>query len=1007
MILKETIETIIETANLKDVISEFITLKKSGVNFKGICPKCNEYKLNVTPGKKIYKCFHCDFKGNNAVSFLMETQKMDYPQALKWLADKYNIEIVEKKEKRSQPLKKTGKIETFRDLQLKQSGLTDADQKATIKIDKDTKKVVNIYESGTLDQFGRIIPGDDMIIWYYNLEDEPVLYQKPKSNKFEHLFRVRWQNPDLHCDSSGKPMKYRSPYGSGSHLYIPQPIRNAYKEGRKIKRLFVQEGEKKADKCCKHGILSVGLMGIHSIAINGRLPQEFELIIKRCQVEEVVFFTDSDFDQIRNNITINERAEQRPYSFFKAVVNFRDYFKTFININIYLELYFGHIILNDNKDKGIDDLLTNTLKENEDQLKNDIEIALNNKESNFAGSYIQLYRITTTPESKIQEYFHINNIEAFAKKHIEILRSLPEFRFNKYKWRIVDDVPQLAQPLMDDETYWEETTWHDAKGKEHKDYKFRYKRAYHFLNNRGFFRIMMADKKYLFCHIVNKIVEIVEPYQIRDYLEQLTEDIASENILEMIYRGGKQYLGPDSMSRLKFTYPHFESSEKNSQCLYFTDVFWKITADKIEEHPITDLQNNIWSDKIRDAKVSLLNKDILEISQLNQEFIDKLPDNKKSLFANKIGNFGITFSAEAKQSHFIQFLLNTSDFYWFKYKDIKTRKSLNEDGRSLDEIFETNLHMVSKITAIGYLLHKYRDRSCEKAVIGMDGKNSEVGESNGRTGKSLLGIALSHMLPQVYIPGKSKDIANDPFIFEQVTEKTDNIFIDDTRANFDFEFLFPVITGTITVNIKGQKKFNLPTNFVPKIYLTTNHAINGRSGSFKDRQAFICFSDYYSDNHKPVDDFGINFFDEWEQDQWNLFYNFMGFCLKTYFKYGIVSPPMEIVEKRRLRQYIGDDFITWANDYYGTSDDDSPDNIYGSNINQQIPRTEIFNNFFEKCPSQRKWVTAKNFKNKLRAWCEYRELTFNPHPDKEKTGKDNKSGGVEYITIGNIHFINL
>jgi hypothetical protein len=104
------------------------------------------------------------------------------------------------------------------------------------------------------------------------------------------------------------------------------------------------------------------------------------------------------------------------------------------------------------------------------------------------------------------------------------------------------------------------------------------------------------------------------------------------------------------------------------------------------------------------------------------------------------------------------------------------------------------------MSAIGYLLHKYRDKSCEKAVIGMDGKLSEVGDSNGRTGKSILGIAIGQVIPQTYIGAKSKDLTDDPFIWEEVTEKIDNIFLDDVRANIDFEFFFPIITGKITIN---------------------------------------------------------------------------------------------------------------------------------------------------------------------------------------------------------------
>ncbi|MEI6435800.1 MAG: hypothetical protein WCP32_13220 [Bacteroidota bacterium] len=59
------------------------------------------------------------------------------------------------------------------------------------------------------------------------------------------------------------------------------------------------------------------------------------------------------------------------------------------------------------------------------------------------------------------------------------------------------------------------------------------------------------------------------------------------------------------------------------------------------------------------------------------------------------------------------------------------------------------------MTVIGYVLHKYQDKSCEKAVIAMDGRLSEVGESNGRTGKSIVGFAIGEVVPQRYI-GKLK-----------------------------------------------------------------------------------------------------------------------------------------------------------------------------------------------------------------------------------------------------------
>jgi len=99
MIDPSTIERIIDTANISDVVSEYITLKKRGVNLLGLCPFHNEKtpSFNVTPSRGIFKCFGCG-KGGNAAIFIMEIEKLSYPDALRWLAKKYHIEIEEKVE---------------------------------------------------------------------------------------------------------------------------------------------------------------------------------------------------------------------------------------------------------------------------------------------------------------------------------------------------------------------------------------------------------------------------------------------------------------------------------------------------------------------------------------------------------------------------------------------------------------------------------------------------------------------------------------------------------------------------------------------------------------------------------------------------------------------------------------------------------------------------------------------------------------------------------------------
>ena len=97
MIAQDTISEIFETARVEEVIQDYVTLKKRGVNLIGNCPFHNEKtpSFTVSPAKGIYKCFGCG-KAGNSVNFMMEHEQMTYPEALRYLANKYNIEIEEK-----------------------------------------------------------------------------------------------------------------------------------------------------------------------------------------------------------------------------------------------------------------------------------------------------------------------------------------------------------------------------------------------------------------------------------------------------------------------------------------------------------------------------------------------------------------------------------------------------------------------------------------------------------------------------------------------------------------------------------------------------------------------------------------------------------------------------------------------------------------------------------------------------------------------------------------------
>ena len=114
MIPKETVNQIIETARIDEVVGEWVNLKKRGANMLGLCPFHNEKSpsFTVSPAKGIYKCFGCGEAGGS-VNFVMAHEQYTYPEALRYLANKYNIEIEEEEQTPEQVLEANAKESLF------------------------------------------------------------------------------------------------------------------------------------------------------------------------------------------------------------------------------------------------------------------------------------------------------------------------------------------------------------------------------------------------------------------------------------------------------------------------------------------------------------------------------------------------------------------------------------------------------------------------------------------------------------------------------------------------------------------------------------------------------------------------------------------------------------------------------------------------------------------------------------------------------------------------------
>ena len=258
-----------------------------------------------------------------------------------------------------------------------------------------------------------------------------------------------------------------------------------------------------------------------------------------------------------------------------------------------------------------------------------------------------------------------------------------------------------------------------------------------------------------------KVVQETDHHAIQQFIKGFTEDIGEIPVLNMILKGGTQYLGPDKLSNMYYASPEFAESEKDCQYLYFPTKYWKITDDGIEEHPLSELPKCIWQDKIINFEPKLAAKPFAIVSRLK-------PD--PSVCEEQ---WRIIASDECKKSDMYRFFLATSNFFWRKQEDLipigdnkcRIEPKAQPEDLSSDEKQQTLTHLICKMLAAGYVLHEYRNKAQMKAIIAMDGLESEVGKSQGGSGKSIYATMFEKLLPTVVIDGKKRNISEDPHLY--------------------------------------------------------------------------------------------------------------------------------------------------------------------------------------------------------------------------------------------------
>ena len=215
-------------------------------------------------------------------------------------------------------------------------------------------------------------------------------------------------------------------------------------------------------------------------------------------------------------------------------------------------------------------------------------------------------------------------------------------------------------------------------------------------------------------------------------------------------------------------------------------------------------------------------------------------------------------------------------------------------------------------TTLGYLVHSYKDKTDQKAIIFND---QEIDDNpNGGSGKSLMLNALANFRKIVKIDGKAFDPKKSDFVYQRVNLDTQILAFDDVRKNFNFENLFSLITEGITVNRKNKDEIFIPFERSPKIIITTNYVINGVGSSHERRRHEIEIYQYFNNRRSPLNEYGRLLFDSWNQEDWLKFDNYMISILQLFLRKGLTSTVSINAEAKRLIQATSKDFYDWAMD---------------------------------------------------------------------------------------------
>lgn len=529
----------------------------------------------------------------------------------------------------------------------------------------------------------------------------------------------------------------------------------------------------------------------------------------------------------------------------------------------------------------------------------------------------------------------------------------------------------------------------DAKG-QMRGYDFDIVNARHFLYKQGFYKYPNHTDKLQY-EIVKEsghIVSVQDGVVIKNYLETFCYETRQEKAIVATVMKAK-IVSEQLIHSLPHWHGQFTRGGKDFHMLFFKNKAWKVSIDTTTEVKPSDGKFSVWENEVLFSERTA-------------------PELRAPFFtAKKIGD-KIELTVNSQDNPIMQFLINSSRIYWKKEFDMAgvgyyennefyKKQGLNTlTGKHLspDEQQEQVLHFLSKCAALGYFYHSYKQASKAWLVWCTDNNERELNQSFGRTGKSIFGRCVKELLPTEYFEGRKVDVTT-LFHLQRVNDRTRCIWYDDVSQGFTIDAMFSSITGPMKVESKHGKAVEIPFQLSPKYLVTSNFNLKSQDPSTLGRLWVLGWSDFYHGASKVHpgsktvrEDLQRELFDDFKQDDWDSYINFIKDCVQLWLSLGRIDPPMRDIKKQTLKSIMGANFEEWAESFilprvnYRAAGTDEPSKLKAHENDWFIPKSiaeESYAKFLKDRNQRFERADSQSFRLKLEAWTEYNGFVMDPN----------------------------